>query len=68
MDRNPNKQGLLLPGSLIPIFHPNELKETKPDYIFILPWNLKDEIMQQISYVRDWGAKFIIPIPEPVIV
>lgn len=68
VDRNPNKHGYFLPGSLIPIFHPEKIKETKPDYIFILPWNLKDEIMEQISYVRDWGAKFIIPIPEPAIV
>lgn len=68
VDRNPNKQGYYLPGSLIPIFHPEKIRETKPDYIFILPWNLKDEIMQQINYVRDWGGKFIIPIPEPVII
>jgi len=68
VDRNPNKHGYFLPGSLIPIFHPDKIKQTKPDYIFILPWNLKDEIMQQISYVRDWGGKFIVPIPEPVII
>lgn len=68
VDRNPNKHGYYLPGSLIPIFHPDKIRETKPDYVFILPWNLKDEIMDQVSYVRDWGGKFIIPIPEPVIV
>lgn len=68
VDRNPNKQGYYLPGSLIPIFHPDKIRETEPDYVFILPWNLKDEIMQQINYVRDWGGKFIVPIPEPVII
>jgi len=68
VDRNPNKHGQLLPGSLIPIFHPDKLKEAKPDYVFILPWNLKEEIMGQVSYVRDWGGKFIIPIPAPIIV
>jgi hypothetical protein len=68
VDRNPNKHGYYLPGSLIPIHHPDKIKETKPDYVFILPWNLKDEIIEQISYVRDWGGKFIIPIPEPVVI
>jgi len=68
VDRNPNKHGYYLPGSLIPIFHPDKIRETKPDYVFILPWNLKDEIMQQIDYVREWGGQFIIPIPEPVII
>lgn len=68
VDRNPNKQGYFLPGSLIPIYHPDTIKETKPDYVFILPWNLKEEIMDQIEYIRDWGGKFIIPIPEPAII
>lgn len=68
VDRNPNKQGYYLPGSLIPIYHPERIRETKPDYVLILPWNLKEEIMEQISYIRDWGAEFIIPIPEPEIV
>lgn len=68
VDRNPNKQGYYLPGSLIPIYYPDKIRETKPDYVFILPWNLKDEITQQISYVREWGGKFIIPIPEPVVI
>lgn len=67
VDRNPSKQGHYLPGSLIPIYHPAKIRETKPDYVFILPWNLKDEIMEQLRYVRDWDGKFIIPIPEPVI-
>lgn len=64
VDRNPYKQGKFLPGTHIPIYHPNKIKETKPDYILILPWNFKDEIMQQISYIREWGGQFIVPIPE----
>ena len=64
VDRNPYKQGRLLPGSRIPIFSPEKLKETKPDYVFILPWNLKNEIMQQVNFIREWGGRFIIPIPE----
>ena len=68
VDRNPHKQGHLLPGSLIPILDPGRIKDTKPDYVFILPWNLKNEIMKQISYIGEWGGKFIIPIPEPTIV
>ncbi|MCC5619897.1 methyltransferase C-terminal domain-containing protein, partial [Nostoc sp. CHAB 5715] len=64
VDRSPYKQGQFLPGTHIPIFHPDKIKETKPDYVLILPWNLKKEIMTQIAYVRDWGGQFIVPIPE----
>ena len=64
VDMNPHKQGNFLPGTHIPILHPNTINETKPDYLFILPWNLKDEIMNQHQYLREWGGKFIIPIPE----
>lgn len=64
VDRNPYKQGKFLPGTHIPIFAPEKIRDTKPDYIMILPWNLKDEIMNQIAYIREWGGKFIIPIPE----
>ncbi|MEO1428209.1 MAG: class I SAM-dependent methyltransferase [Cyanobacteria bacterium J06633_8] len=64
VDRSPHKQGLYLPGTHIPIFHPDIIQETKPDYVLILPWNLKDEIMSQMAYIRDWGGKFIVPIPE----
>jgi hypothetical protein len=64
VDRNPYKQGKFLPGTHIPIFHPDKIQETKPDYLLILPWNLKNEIMSQMSYVRDWGCQFIVPIPE----
>lgn len=64
VDRNPYKKGKYLPGTHIPVFSPDKLKETKPDYVFILPWNLKDEIIEQTSFIRDWGGKFIIPVPE----
>jgi hypothetical protein len=62
-DRSPHKQGLFLPGTHIPIYHPDKIAETKPDYILILPWNLKDEIRSQLSYIREWGGKFVVPIP-----
>lgn len=64
VDRNPHKQGCYLPGSRIPIYHPDRIKETRPDYVVILPWNLKVEIMNQISYIREWGGKFVTLIPE----
>jgi len=64
VDRNPHKWGMYLPGTHIPVFAPERLQETKPDYILILPWNLKQEIMTQLEYVRGWGARFVVPIPE----
>jgi len=64
VDRSLYKQGRYLPGSRIPIYHPDRISETKPDYIVILPWNLKDEIMKQMSYIREWGGRFVIPIPK----
>ena len=64
VDRSPHKQGLFLPGTHIPIYHPDKIRETKPDYLLILPWNLKDEIMGQMADIREWGGKFIVPIPE----
>ncbi len=64
VDRNHYKQGKFLPGTHIPIFHPDKIEETKPDYVLILPWNLKDEIMKQMSYIGKWGGRFIVPIPE----
>ncbi|MCC7046846.1 MAG: class I SAM-dependent methyltransferase [Alphaproteobacteria bacterium] len=64
VDRNPYKHGKYLPGTHIPIFAPDRIAATKPDYVLILPWNLKDEIVAQLAYVRQWGAKFIVPIPE----
>ena len=63
-DRNPYKHGKFLPGTHIPIYPPEKIQETKPDYVFILPWNLKDEIMAQLAGVRDWGGQFVVPIPE----
>ena len=65
VDRNPYKHGRFTPGTHIPIFPPDKLEVEKPDYIFILPWNLKDEILNQLSHARSWGAQFIVPIPEP---
>ena len=64
VDLNPHKQGRFLPGTHIPIFHPEKIKTAKPDYLLILPWNIKDEIMEQMNYIIHWGGKFITPIPE----
>lgn len=64
VDRSPQKQGCVLPGTHIPIFHPDRIKETKPDYVLILPWNIKDEIMSQMAHIREWGGQFVTPIPE----
>ena len=64
VDKNPHKQGLLLPGTHIPIKTPEEIFQTKPDYVLILAWNLKDEIMLQMEKIKTWGGKFVIPIPE----
>ncbi|HEX9812420.1 MAG TPA: class I SAM-dependent methyltransferase [Burkholderiales bacterium] len=63
VDRSPYKQGKFTPGTHIPIIEPEAIKRTKPDYLFLLPWNLKDEIMAQHSYIREWGGKFVVPIP-----
>jgi SAM-dependent methyltransferase len=64
VDRSPHKQGRFLPGSHIPIYHPDRIRETKPDYVVILPWNLKDEIIEQLQFIREWGGRFVVPIPE----
>jgi hypothetical protein len=64
VDRSPHKQGYFLPGTHIPIHHPEKIKETRPDYVVILPWNLKDEIMRQMAFIRDWGGEFVTLIPE----
>jgi SAM-dependent methyltransferase len=64
VDRNPYKQSKFLPGSHIPIFSPERIRQTNPDYVLILPWNLKDEVMQQLAYIRDWGGQFVVPIPH----
>jgi SAM-dependent methyltransferase len=67
VDRSPYKQGRFLPGTHIPIYHPDRIRETKPDYVVILPWNLKDEIVQQLQYIREWGGRFVVPIPNVAI-
>ena len=64
VDRSPHKQGRFLPGSRIPIYHPGRIRETMPDYVVILPWNLKDEIIDQLAFIREWGGQFVVPIPS----
>jgi hypothetical protein len=64
VDRNPYKHHKFLPGTHIAICPPDRIRETRPDYVLILPWNLRNEIIGQLSYVREWGGRFIIPIPE----
>ena len=64
VDRNPYKHGRYLPGTHVPIFPPERIRETKPDFVLILPWNLKDEIIEQNAFIREWGGKFVVPIPE----
>ena len=67
VDRNPYKQGKFLPGTRIPIYAPERIAETRPDYVFVLPWNLKDEIVEQMRGIRAWGGRFVIPIPTLVV-
>jgi hypothetical protein len=64
VDRSPHKQGNFLPGSRIPIMDPSTIEKTRPDYIFILVWNLKDEVMKQMAHIREWGGQFVVPLPE----
>lgn len=68
VDRNPHKQGMLLPGTHLPIRDPTALMAARPDYVFILPWNLKDEIIAQLAEVRSWGGQFVVPAPDLTIV
>lgn len=68
VDKSPHKQGLFLPGTHIPIYSPEHINETRPDYILILPWNLEEEIVNQLAYTKEWGCKLIIPIPDPRII
>jgi C-methyltransferase C-terminal domain/Methyltransferase domain len=68
VDRSPVKQGKFLPGTHIPIYAPERLAETRPDYVLVLPWNLREEISRQLSYVGSWGGKLVFPIPELEIV
>lgn len=67
VDRNPYKHGQFTPGRHIPIYSPDKIRETRPDYLLILPWNLKNEIMEQMAHIREWGGKFIVPIPEATV-
>jgi len=64
VDRSPYKQGQFLPGVRIPIFAPEKIRETKPDYVLILPWNIQDEVVLQMEFIKGWGGKFVVPIPE----
>ena len=64
VDRNPYKQGKFLPGTRIPIYAVDRIRDAKPHYVLILPWNFKDEIMRQMQFIREWGGKFVVPIPE----
>ncbi len=64
VDRNPYKQGRYLPGTRIPIYPPDHIRRTRPDYVLILPWNLRDELLPQLSYVREWGGRLVVPIPK----
>ena len=65
VDRSPHKQGLFLPGTHIPICSPDRIRETRPDFVLILPWNLREEIMAQTQFIGEWGGRFVTPIPEP---
>jgi hypothetical protein len=64
VDRSEHKQGRFLPGSRIPVFSPAKIAETRPDYVLILAWNLRDEIVAQMDHIRAWGARFVVPIPR----
>jgi SAM-dependent methyltransferase len=68
VDRNPGKQGKFLPGTHIPIYSPERIEQTRPDYVLVLPWNLRAEITEQLSYVRSWGGRLVFPIPALAIV
>jgi len=67
VDANPVKQGMFLPGTGVPVFAPAKIFETRPDYVLILPWNLKDEITGQMAAINDWGGRFILPLPHPAV-
>ena len=67
-DRNPHKQGKFLPGSHIPVVSPEELLQGRPDYVLILAWNLREEIMEQMAHIRDWRGRFVIPVPRAEVV
>jgi hypothetical protein len=64
VDRSPYKQGRFLPGTHIPIHHPDRIAADRPDYVLVLPWNLRTEIAAQLAYVADWGGQLVFPIPR----
>ena len=64
VDKNPHKQGKFLPGSRIPIYSEQMIKDKKPNFVVIFPWNLIAEISNQLAYIREWGGKFVVAIPE----
>jgi len=64
VDDSPHKQGLYLPGSRIPILHPDAIKEQKPDYVVIMPWNWKEEIALKLSYIKEWGGQCVVLLPS----
>jgi hypothetical protein len=64
VDRNPAKQGKFMPGSRIPIMSEEAIRQTRPDYVLILPWNLREEVVQQLGYIRDWGGQFAVAVPK----
>ena len=68
VDRNPYKHGRFTPGMHIPILPVEAIDSAKPDYVLILPWNIKDEIVRQMRHIGDWGGKFIVPIPEVAVI
>jgi SAM-dependent methyltransferase len=68
VDRNPYKQGKYLPGTHVPIYPPERIAQTRPDFVLILPWNLKDEVIKQLAYIREWNGGFVVPIPEVQII
>ena len=67
VDRNPHKQGRFLPGSHLPVRDTDAIRERKPDYLLILPWNIAGEITRQMAYIREWGGKFIVPVPKATV-
>ncbi|MGQ0512023.1 MAG: methyltransferase domain-containing protein [Betaproteobacteria bacterium] len=67
VDRNPHKQGRFLPGSRLPVHAPERIRETRPEYVLILPWNLREEIVAQLAWIRDWGGRFVLPVPAAIV-
>ncbi len=67
-DRSPHKQGRYLPGSRLPIHAPEHVAETRPDYLLLLAWNLRDEIVDQMGWIREWGGRFVVPVPEVAVI